>query len=111
MGTSCYAPILPHNAANTTPYNTPHTPQELRCAIPFRLRSRELLPQFFPPLPSRYGWVEMGPMEPGRDGTQIGEPPGGSFMASLGLPAPLTLSVGVQLAKCVFVLDQESLRT
>jgi hypothetical protein len=37
-------PVLP-------PYNVPHTPRELRCAIPFRLRSRELLPQFFPPLP------------------------------------------------------------
>jgi hypothetical protein len=63
----------PHNMPTITPtYNTPHTPRELRCAIPFRLRSRELLPQFSHPCPSRYGCVEMGPMEPALDGTQLG---------------------------------------
>jgi hypothetical protein len=61
----CSLNNYPHNMPTITPTtHTPHTPRELRCAIPFRLRSRELLPQFLPPQPLPYGCVEMGPMEP-----------------------------------------------
>jgi hypothetical protein len=54
----CSLNNYPHNMPTITPTtHTPHTPRELRCAIPFRLRSRELLPQFLPPqpLPLRLG--------------------------------------------------------
>jgi hypothetical protein len=83
----CRPNNYPHNMPTITPtIHTPHTPQELRCAIPFRLRSRELLPQFLPPLaPPVMAGLRWDRWNQRLDGTQFGDPPGGRRLGVVGI--------------------------
>jgi hypothetical protein len=118
----CSLNNYPHNMPTITPTtHTPIPPGNCGAQFPSACALGNCSRNSSHPSPSHYGCVEMGPMEPGRDGTQLGKPPGGCAMASLGCRTKLRLlgaprrshcqTVGKQLVRCVLVLGRERLRT